>query len=82
MIRSARVEFAGDTPRSLEFDEQLLHGRPAGGGGLLGKKKSQAGVLSRPITLPGALWGHCAAVELFVVGETGFGTGLNVLLAG
>jgi len=72
VIRSARVEFAGDTPRSLEFDDNyFMAGR--------GIEKSQA-VFVEANHLP-ERFGALRSGELFVVGETGFGTGLNVLLA-
>jgi len=72
VIRSARVEFAGDTPRSLEFDDNyFMAGR--------GIEESQA-VFVEANHLP-ERFGALRSGELFVVGETGFGTGLNVLLA-
>ncbi len=71
-IRVARVEFAGDTPRSLEFDDNyFMAGR--------GVEESQA-VFVEANHLP-ERFGALRSGELFVLGETGFGTGLNVLLA-
>ncbi len=71
-IRSARVAFAGGTPRSLDFDDTyFMTGR--------GIEESQL-VFVEANQLP-KRFAALRSGELFVLGETGFGTGLNVLLA-
>ncbi|TVS11843.1 MAG: bifunctional tRNA (5-methylaminomethyl-2-thiouridine)(34)-methyltransferase MnmD/FAD-dependent 5-carboxymethylaminomethyl-2-thiouridine(34) oxidoreductase MnmC [Wenzhouxiangella sp.] len=71
-LQSARIAWQDDTPRSLHYDDcYFMPGR--------GEAESQA-VFIEANRLP-PRFADLGADEQFVIGETGFGTGLNVLLA-
>ena len=71
-IRPARIDWQGDTPHSLDHqDSYFMPGR--------GAEESQT-VFIDGNQLP-QRFAELQPNELFTIGETGFGTGLNLLLA-
>jgi len=71
-VQAARVAWQGDTPHSVHYDDSYFM---AG----CGEAESQA-VFIAANRLP-QRFADLGAGEQFVIGETGFGTGLNALLA-